>query len=139
MSRSGGNGKKLPGRPVSPGRLLVEQGKAAFLGNCSWAGPSSYTRGYLPCHIPAPNESKVTQRRVSMRKLAKHIEPGKRFGGVAVLEGPKTRLAYLNTGSELAAIWQNGKRVYKDEGWTDWHATKRRQQTSEGSSYYVPI
>jgi len=74
-----------------------------------------------------------------MRKLAKHIEPGKRFGGVAVLEEPKTRQVYLNTGSELAAIWLNGKRVYKNGGWTGWHAGKRRRQTSEGSSYYVPI
>jgi lysophospholipase L1-like esterase len=58
--------------------------------------------------------------------LDKHVGPGKRFVGVAVREEEKPRPVYLNTGSDLGSIWLNGKRVYRNEGWTGWHAGKER-------------
>jgi lysophospholipase L1-like esterase len=59
-------------------------------------------------------------------QLDQQVGPGKRFVGVAVLEEEKPRKVYVNTGGELQTVWLNGKRIYKNEAWTGWHAGKER-------------
>src|SRR5262249_27348552 len=59
--------------------------------------------------------------------LNKQIGPGpKGYVGVAVHTSKEGRTVYFNTGSDLRTIWLNGKRIYKNEGWTGWHAGKER-------------
>jgi lysophospholipase L1-like esterase len=59
--------------------------------------------------------------------LTKLIGPGpKGYLGVASLEAKEPRMVYFNTGSDLRSVWLNGKRLYKNEAWTGWHAGKER-------------
>ncbi len=58
--------------------------------------------------------------------LAKLIGPGKGYVGVATIEAKEARQAWVNTGADLRSVWLNGKRIYKNEGWTGWHAGKER-------------
>jgi lysophospholipase L1-like esterase len=58
--------------------------------------------------------------------LEKKVGAAKRYQAVAVVEADKPRQAFLNTGAQLEGVWLNGKRVYKSEGWTGWHAGKER-------------
>ena len=58
--------------------------------------------------------------------LDKLAGPGKAYLGVATVEAAKAHKAFLNTGAQLSAVWLNGKRIYKGEGWTGWHAGKER-------------
>jgi hypothetical protein len=58
--------------------------------------------------------------------LVKKIGAGKSYLGVATIESAKPRTVYFNTGSDLRTVWLNGKRIYKNEGWTGWHAGKER-------------
>jgi lysophospholipase L1-like esterase len=73
---------------------------------------------------------------VSLDKL---IGPAKSYVGVTVLESPKARKVYFNTGSSLNAVWLNGKRLYKNEGWTGWHPGKERipAELKEGKNVIV--
>jgi acyl-CoA thioesterase-1 len=58
--------------------------------------------------------------------LEKAIGPARKYLGVANLEEKQGRAVYFNTGAHLESIWLNGKRIYKNEGWTGWHAGKER-------------
>ena len=58
--------------------------------------------------------------------LPKLIGKGKKYRAIAYLDEPRAREAYFNTGAQLQTIWLNGKRIYKNEGWTGWHAGKER-------------
>jgi lysophospholipase L1-like esterase len=58
--------------------------------------------------------------------LEKQIGAGKSYQGIAFLEEKKARDVFFNTGAQLQTIWLNGKRIYKSEGWTGWHAGKER-------------
>lgn len=71
--------------------------------------------------------------------LDRQIGPGKAWIGTAVVESPKTRKVYFNTGSGLNAIWLNGKRIYKNDAWTGWHAGKERiaAELQEGRNVIV--
>jgi len=60
------------------------------------------------------------------QELDKLAGSGKAYAAVATVESEKPRKAFLNTGAQLSAVWLNGKRVYKSEGWTGWHAGKER-------------
>ncbi|HEX5268885.1 MAG TPA: GDSL-type esterase/lipase family protein [Gemmataceae bacterium] len=60
------------------------------------------------------------------QELDKLAGPGKAYLGVATVESVRARRAFLNTGAQLSAVWLNGKRVYKSDGWTGWHAGKER-------------
>lgn len=51
---------------------------------------------------------------------------GKAYAGLATVEAAKAGKAFLNTGAQLSAVWLNGKRIFKSEGWTGWHASKER-------------
>lgn len=58
--------------------------------------------------------------------LKKQVGDGKSWQGIAVLESREPRKVYFNTGAQLQTTWLNGKRIYKNEGWTGWHAGKER-------------
>ncbi len=66
------------------------------------------------------------RRRGFAFSLDKLAGPGKAHVGVATLQARTPRKVYLNTGAQLTAVWLNGKRVYKSEAWTGWHAGKER-------------
>ena len=56
----------------------------------------------------------------------KIIGPGKLYYGIAELRSDAPRDVYFNTGAQLQAIWLNGKRIYRSDGWTGYHAGKER-------------
>ena len=66
------------------------------------------------------------RRRGFALSLTKVAGPGRAYRGLAVLKSPRARRVYFNTGSQLETIWLNGKRIFKSEGWTGWHAGKER-------------
>lgn len=69
----------------------------------------------------------------------KHVGKGGTYEGVAVLESDSPKNVYFNTGAQLQTIWLNGKRIYKNEGWTGWHAGKERiaARVKEGKNTVV--
>jgi lysophospholipase L1-like esterase len=58
--------------------------------------------------------------------LDKAVGPGRLYQGVAEITAERPRVVYFNTGAQLEAVWLNGKRIFKSEGWTGWHAGKER-------------
>jgi lysophospholipase L1-like esterase len=58
--------------------------------------------------------------------LDRLVGKGKGFVGMTTLEAGKPKGVFFNTGAQLQTIWLNGKRIYKNEGWTGWHAGKER-------------
>jgi lysophospholipase L1-like esterase len=81
----------------------------------------------LPQKEPLPQWWADQERqRGFAQELDKLAGPGKAYLGVATVEAAKARKAFLNTGAQLSAVWLNGKRVYKGDGWTGWHAGKER-------------
>jgi acyl-CoA thioesterase-1 len=58
--------------------------------------------------------------------LDKAVGPGRPYQGVAEITAERPRVVYFNTGAQLEAVWLNGKRIFKSEGWTGWHAGKER-------------
>jgi lysophospholipase L1-like esterase len=66
------------------------------------------------------------RRRGFAQSLDKLAGPAKRYQAVAIVEAEKPRSVFFNTGAQLETIWLNGKRIYKNEGWTGWHAGKER-------------
>ncbi len=51
---------------------------------------------------------------------------GKKFQAAATLESTEARDVFFNTGADLLELSLNGKRLWKNEGWTGWHAGKER-------------
>jgi acyl-CoA thioesterase-1 len=51
---------------------------------------------------------------------------GKRFEATATVEATREREVFLNTGADLQSITLNGVLLWKNEGWTGWHAGKER-------------
>ncbi len=60
------------------------------------------------------------------QEIDKLAGPGKAYLGVTTVDSAKARKAFLNAGAQLSAVWLNGQRVYKSDGWTGWHAGKER-------------
>jgi acyl-CoA thioesterase-1 len=58
--------------------------------------------------------------------VEKQAGKAKRYVGFATILAERPRRAYFNTGGHLQTIWLNGKRIYKSEGWTGYHAGKER-------------
>lgn len=58
--------------------------------------------------------------------LDKLIGPGKSFQGIAYVTATKPHQVFFNTGAGLQTIWLNDQRIYKNQGWTGWHAGKER-------------
>jgi hypothetical protein len=79
------------------------------------------------------------RQRGFVQELDKLAGPGKAYLGVATVEAARARKAFLNTGAQLSAVWLNGKRVYKSDGWTGWHAGKERVpiELKEGKNVLV--
>jgi lysophospholipase L1-like esterase len=59
-------------------------------------------------------------------ELDKALGPAKRFAATATLESKEPRDVYFNTGAELGSLSLNGRLLWKNEGWTGWHAGKER-------------
>jgi hypothetical protein len=66
------------------------------------------------------------RRRGFALSLKKAAGPARVYRGVAVLKSDGARKVYFNTGAQLEAVWLNGKRIFKNTGWTGWHAGKER-------------
>jgi lysophospholipase L1-like esterase len=66
------------------------------------------------------------RRRGFAVSLAKLVGPAKGYQGVATVEADQPRPVFFNTGAQLQTVWLNGRRLYKSEGWTGWHAGKER-------------
>jgi lysophospholipase L1-like esterase len=66
------------------------------------------------------------RRRGFAMSLDRKIGPGKLYLGYATIDSPRARKVYFNTGAQLNGIWLNGKRIYKNDAWTGWHAGKER-------------
>ena len=58
--------------------------------------------------------------------LDKVVGAGESFQAIAVLEEKTARPVYFNTGGGLKTLWLNGNRIYRNGGWTGWHAGKER-------------
>lgn len=54
------------------------------------------------------------------------LGPAKLVQGVATIDSPKEHSVFINTGAQLQSVWLNGERLYKNAGWTGWHAGKER-------------
>lgn len=59
------------------------------------------------------------------RGFAVELE-GKTFEATATLTSATARDVFLNTGADLRSITLNGTPVWKNSGWTGWHAGKER-------------
>ena len=59
-------------------------------------------------------------------ELDKTVGPARRFAASAVLESIEPREVFFNTGAQLESITLNGRLLWKNEGWTGWHAGKER-------------
>lgn len=59
-----------------------------------------------------------------------HLKPvlgaAKLYQGMTVISSPTEREVFFNTGAQLNGLWLNGVRLYKNTGWTGWHAGKER-------------
>ena len=60
------------------------------------------------------------------QSLAELVAPGKNYQALVEISAEKARPVYFNTGAQLESIWLNGKRIYRSQGWTGWHAGKER-------------
>jgi acyl-CoA thioesterase-1 len=58
--------------------------------------------------------------------LDKSVGKGKGYVGVATVDAEQPRAVFFNTGAQLQAVWLNGQRIYKNDGWTGWHPGKER-------------
>jgi hypothetical protein len=100
---------------------LDEKSVAALRPDASW---KSYTLPEEEAH--AQWWFNQERQRGFAVSLGKRVGPAKSYLGLATLTAEKPRRAYFNTGAQIQAIWLNGKRIYKNEGWTGWHAGKER-------------
>jgi hypothetical protein len=109
-------------RPIpEAGTPLTEDSVRALNPDAGW---KSFT---LPEQEPVAHWWMDQERRRGFAvALDKKIGPAKAYQGVATLDEKRARKAYVNTGGQLEAVWVNGRRVYKNAGWTGWHAGKER-------------
>lgn len=81
----------------------------------------------LPQSAPAAQWWVDQERRRGFAvELEKAAGPGKRFAAAATLDSKDARDVFFNTGADLGSIALNGKPLWKNEGWTGWHAGKER-------------
>lgn len=66
------------------------------------------------------------RRRGYAVELDQTVGPGKRFQATAEIDSKEARDVFFNTGADLASITLNGTALWKNEGWTGWHAGKER-------------
>lgn len=105
---------------VAP-RPLDEAAVAALKPDAAW---KDYT---LPETAPQTTWWLEQERRRGFAlSLDKLIAPGGRYQGLAVIDAPAPRRAFLNPGAQVEAVWLNGRRLYKRAEWTGWHAGRER-------------
>lgn len=68
-------------------------------------------------------QTRVEGFALSVEKLAGKAP---HYLGYATLKADQAKTVYFNTGAHVQTIWLNGKRIYKGEGWTGYHAGKER-------------
>src|SRR5262249_23714710 len=89
-------------------------------------GPG-WTTWALPEKGPAPKWWLEQERkRGFVLTLDKGLGKAQVYQGVAHLHSEGAKQAFLYTGGQLGSIWLNGKRVYKNRGWTGWHPGSER-------------
>lgn len=105
-------------RPA-PGSALDEKGVAALKPDDGWKTYTLPEKEVLSSWWPEQE-----RQRGFAQSLVKLVGPCQRFEAIAVVEAEKPRDVVFSTGAQLETIWLNGKRIYKSEGWTGWHAGK---------------
>ncbi|MBI3856814.1 MAG: hypothetical protein HY293_14090 [Planctomycetes bacterium] len=81
----------------------------------------------LPQSAKAPQWWMDQERRRGFAvELDKTLGPARRFSAVATLESKEERDVFFNTGADLGSVSLNGRLLWKNEGWTGWHAGKER-------------
>jgi acyl-CoA thioesterase-1 len=81
----------------------------------------------LPLSAPAAHWWVDQERRRGFAvELDRVAGPGKRFGATAALDSKSERGVTFNTGADLGSITLNGRLLWKNAGWTGWHAGKER-------------
>jgi len=66
------------------------------------------------------------RRRGFAVELDQVVGPGKRYQATAEIDSKEARDVFFNTGADLGSITLNGTALWKNEGWTGWHAGKER-------------
>ncbi len=81
----------------------------------------------LPEKKPLPHWWLDQERRRGFAvALDKLVGPGPAYQGLATLDAQEPGQVFFNTGGSLKTIWLNGKRIFKNDSWTGWHAGKER-------------
>jgi RNA polymerase sigma factor (sigma-70 family) len=90
-------------------------------------GAPGWTTYTLPEPGPAPTWWFEQERQRGFAvSLDKRLGKALLYQGVAYLPADRPRAAFLHTGGEIKGVWLNGERVYRNRGWTGWHAGKER-------------
>ena len=58
--------------------------------------------------------------------VSKYVGKSKQYLGHAIVESQTDRQVQFNTGGGLSSIWLNGEELYRQVGWTGFHAGKER-------------
>ena len=81
----------------------------------------------LPQSAPAAQWWVDQERRRGFAvELEKTAGPGKRFAATTSLASKEARDVFFNTGADLGSVTLNGRLLWKNSGWTGWHAGKER-------------
>jgi RNA polymerase sigma factor (sigma-70 family) len=109
---------------IAPAGQVLDEQLVAALADPRGAGWAAYT-------LPEPGPARTwwlehERRRGFALSLDKRLGKAQLYQGVAYLQADRPRAAFLHTGAALQSAWLNGRRVYRNTGWTGWHAGKER-------------
>jgi lysophospholipase L1-like esterase len=109
-------------RVAPAGQVLDERLVAQFE-----TDSANWTTCTLPAKGPAPTWWLEHERKRGFAlSLDSRVGKAKVYQGVSFLDADRPRSAYLHTGAHLDSVWLNGRRVYRNTGWTGWHPGKER-------------
>jgi len=80
----------------------------------------------LPETAPQSPWSAQERERGFALSLEKLIGKGAKYEARATLTSDRAKPAFIQTGGHLQVVWLNGTEVYRNTGWTGWHAGKER-------------
>jgi acyl-CoA thioesterase I len=66
------------------------------------------------------------RRRGAALSLDRDVGKAERYHGMTTITAEKARNVVFSVGANLDAIWLNGKRIYKVDGWKGWHLGRER-------------
>jgi lysophospholipase L1-like esterase len=90
-------------------------------------GSPDWTTYTLPEERPAATWWLDQERKRGFAlSLDRRLREAKAYQGVSYLHADRPKACFLLTGADLHSVWLNGRRVYRSEGWTGWHAGKER-------------